>query len=248
MQRQRFRLAFNRTSRRKLPHRTVSATRSSHSLRTKRSALDGYETTFYFSTSNAEARRCYAAPPAPQAGKQFREEEWGRVVERPVPSMLGSCGRFSGVISANLRVSPSSPMWVFARWIEHLPDVAIDRLQHSDAREFDRAALFGRLRQKLRGRQDLRHIVFGFRNDLAEVRDGLAQRASLLPSSSTIGSENRRDQDTTPTPQLKPASGAAGGDSFPPAEGLETGPRQQQTCTDCHKENARPIRSDPQES
>src|SRR3981081_953798 len=30
--------------------------------------------------------------------------------------------------------------------------------------------------------------------------------------------------------------------------GLETGPRHQQNCTDCHKENARPVRSEPQES
>ena len=29
---------------------------------------------------------------------------------------------------------------------------------------------------------------------------------------------------------------------------LETGPRHQQNCTDCHKENARPVRSEPQES
>src|ERR1700687_3080449 len=41
----------------------------------------------------------------------------------------------------------------------------------------------------------------------------------------------------------------------PPAKGsgtirpnLETGPRHQQNCTDCHKENARPVRSEPQES
>ena len=30
--------------------------------------------------------------------------------------------------------------------------------------------------------------------------------------------------------------------------GLETGPRYQQNCTDCHKENARPVRFEPQES
>src|SRR5260370_25655769 len=29
---------------------------------------------------------------------------------------------------------------------------------------------------------------------------------------------------------------------------LETGPRHQQNCADCHKKNARPVRSDPQES
>src|SRR5206468_11363411 len=29
---------------------------------------------------------------------------------------------------------------------------------------------------------------------------------------------------------------------------LETGPRYQQNCTECHKEKARPIRSEPQES
>src|ERR1700676_3383517 len=29
---------------------------------------------------------------------------------------------------------------------------------------------------------------------------------------------------------------------------LETGPRHQQNCTDCHKENARPVRSEPQAS
>jgi hypothetical protein len=29
---------------------------------------------------------------------------------------------------------------------------------------------------------------------------------------------------------------------------LETGPRHQQNYTDCHKENARPVRSEPQES
>jgi hypothetical protein len=29
---------------------------------------------------------------------------------------------------------------------------------------------------------------------------------------------------------------------------LETGPRHQQNCADCHKENARPVRSEPQES
>src|SRR5260370_12397345 len=29
---------------------------------------------------------------------------------------------------------------------------------------------------------------------------------------------------------------------------LETGPRPQQNCADCHKKNARPVRSDPQES
>ncbi len=29
---------------------------------------------------------------------------------------------------------------------------------------------------------------------------------------------------------------------------LETGPRQQQNCTDCHKENARPVRTETQES
>jgi hypothetical protein len=29
---------------------------------------------------------------------------------------------------------------------------------------------------------------------------------------------------------------------------LETGPRNQQNCTDCYKENARPVRSEPQES
>ncbi len=29
---------------------------------------------------------------------------------------------------------------------------------------------------------------------------------------------------------------------------LETGPRHQQNCTDCHKENARPVRSEPQKS
>src|ERR1700676_2756365 len=28
----------------------------------------------------------------------------------------------------------------------------------------------------------------------------------------------------------------------------ETDPRHQQNCTDCHKENARPVRSEPQES
>src|ERR1700690_684258 len=30
--------------------------------------------------------------------------------------------------------------------------------------------------------------------------------------------------------------------------GLETDPRHQQNCADCHKENARPVRSEPQES
>jgi hypothetical protein len=30
--------------------------------------------------------------------------------------------------------------------------------------------------------------------------------------------------------------------------GLETGPRYQQNCTGCHKENARPVRCEPQES
>jgi hypothetical protein len=68
-------------------------------------------------------------------------------------------------------------MWVFG--IEHLPDVAIDRLQHSDPREFNRAAVFGRLRQEVRGPQDLRHVAFGLGDELGKMSNGILQCRQL---------------------------------------------------------------------
>jgi hypothetical protein len=38
------------------------------------------------------------------------------------------------------------------------------------------------------------------------------------------------------------------GSTYARAPRLETSPRHQQNCTNCHKENARPVRSEPQES
>jgi hypothetical protein len=67
-------------------------------------------------------------------------------------------------------------MRVFARSIERSLNVAIDRLQRGDACEFERSAVFGRLRQKVGRRQNLWHIMLGFGNDLGEVRDCFAQR------------------------------------------------------------------------
>jgi hypothetical protein len=65
------------------------------------------------------------------------------------------------------------------------------------ARKFDRPAVFGRLRQKIGRRQDLWHVMLGFGDDLGELRDCLAQVASLRPSGNTIGSANLKLQDTT---------------------------------------------------
>jgi hypothetical protein len=40
-------------------------------------------------------------------------------------------------------------------------------------------------------------LLLGLRNRLGEICDGLLQVVSLVPSSSTIGSSKRRNQDTT---------------------------------------------------
>jgi hypothetical protein len=57
--------------------------------------------------------------------------------------------------------------------------VSIDRLQGSDAGELDRAAMFGCVRQKVGSRQYLRHVAFGFGNELGEVRNGIPQCRQL---------------------------------------------------------------------
>jgi hypothetical protein len=81
----------------------------------------------------------------------------------------GADSRPAGFSSPIARQFAAPPMRVFARWIENPLDVTIDRLQRGDAREFDRAVVFGRLRQKVGRRQDFRHVAFGFGDDLGEV-------------------------------------------------------------------------------
>jgi hypothetical protein len=66
-------------------------------------------------------------------------------------------------------------MWGFAIGIERLGRVTVQRLQHCDARELDRAAMFGRVCQKLGGRQDCRRAALSCRDGLDEVRYRLAQ-------------------------------------------------------------------------
>ena len=59
---------------------------------------------------------------------------------------------------------------VGARWTE------IDRAY---ARKLDRAAALGRVRQDFGRGQDRRHVVIGFGDGLAEMRDGFPQRLEL---------------------------------------------------------------------
>ena len=70
-------------------------------------------------------------------------------------------------------------MMILARRIKRPLDVTIDRLQCSDACELDRPVVFGRLGQKVGRRQDLRHVAFGFGDDLGEVPDRVAKRRQL---------------------------------------------------------------------
>src|ERR1700694_5792844 len=97
---------------------------------------------------------------------------------RPVPSIFGSCGRFSGVSWANRWVSfmpcralaCDVPVRLFAIGIEDADGMTVDRLQGRDARELDGAAMFGRVGQKLGGRQDRRRAALSCRDGLDEVR------------------------------------------------------------------------------
>jgi hypothetical protein len=93
--------------------------------------------------------------------------------------------------------------------------VPIDRLQGSDAGEFDRAAMFGRIRQKVGGRQDLRQVAFGFGDERGEVRNGIPQRRQL---DAIFQQHDRLGKRLTPghdsTPQQKPDSSRSRSDSF----------------------------------
>src|ERR1700716_1905293 len=66
-------------------------------------------------------------------------------------------------------------MMILARWIEHAFDVAGDRLHDTDAPEWDGAAVLTRLCQTVRRCLHFLHVVFGFGNDLAEMRNGFSQ-------------------------------------------------------------------------
>jgi hypothetical protein len=92
-------------------------------------------------------------------------------------------------------------MRVFVRSIERSLNVAIDRLQRGDACEFERSAVFGRLRQKVGRRQDLWHIMLGFGNDLGEVRDCFAQRREFATIRQHYGFSEPQAPGHNATPQ-----------------------------------------------
>jgi hypothetical protein len=65
---------------------------------------------------------------------------------------------------------------ILARGIGHPHGVPIDRLQHSDAREIDRVAFLGGVRQKAKRRPDLWQVAFRFRNNVGKMGNSIAQR------------------------------------------------------------------------
>jgi hypothetical protein len=67
----------------------------------------------------------------------------------------------------------------FAIEIERSHGVPVERLESTDTRELDRAAMFGCIGQHLSGRQDLWRAALSCRDSLDEVRYRLAQRRQL---------------------------------------------------------------------
>lgn len=72
-------------------------------------------------------------------------------------------------------------MRILARKIESSDDVAIDCLQRRDAGEFNRAAVFCRVRQKLSRGQDGWQILLALRDCPSEVGDSIAQGCQIGP-------------------------------------------------------------------
>jgi hypothetical protein len=102
----------------------------------------------------------------------------------------------------------------FAIEIERSHGVPVERLESTDTRELDRAAMFGCIGQHLSGRQDLWRAALSCRDSLDEVRFRLAQRRQLDAIGQHDGSAKRRDQDTT---QLRNRTGIqADGGGFVP--------------------------------
>ena len=75
------------------------------------------------------------------------------------------------MLSLALQLAPP-PMRAFPIGIEGLELMTTERLQRRDASKLDRPAVFGRVCQHFSRGQDRRHVVIGFRDSPAEMRDG----------------------------------------------------------------------------
>ena len=73
-----------------------------------------------------------------------------------------------------LKLSPA-PVVVFALGVERSDRVAIERLLGSDAGKLDRGAALGCVGQKLGCGENRGHVMVGIGNDLAKMRNGIAQ-------------------------------------------------------------------------
>jgi hypothetical protein len=122
-------------------------------------------------------------------------------------------GKPMGECCASLQLA-APPVRAFAIGIEDADGVTMERLQGRDAREHDRATLLGGSVKSLAAVTTVGISWSDF--GIVSPRCAIASRsvANLTPSSSTIGSAKRRDQDTT---QLRDISGiqVGGGETVP---------------------------------
>jgi len=114
----------------------------------------------------------------------------------------------------------TSPMRVFARWIEYSLNILVDRLEDAHFREHHPTAIFAGVHQHLNCSVPLRSVLLGFRKLPDVVRDVAKVRAGG-PLGSGTGWSNGRSHDPTQLPRWNRRFKCAGPKTFQPVRRQE---------------------------